>query len=44
MKAVEPIRDINKLKKIEKMLARKNKRDQLMFVFGTNSGLSSKVC
>lgn len=39
MKAVEPIRDINKLKKIEKMLARKNKRDQLMFVFGTNSGL-----
>ncbi len=39
MKIVEPIRDKNAIKKVESILAQKNKRDLLFFVLGTNSGL-----
>ncbi len=39
MKIVEPIRDIETIKKVESILARKNQRDLLFFVLGTNSGL-----
>lgn len=39
MKVVEPIRDIKLLKHIEKILSKQSKRNQLLFVLGTNSGL-----
>lgn len=39
MKIVEPIRDKATIKKVESILARKNQRDLLFFVLGTNSGL-----
>ena len=38
MSTVEPIRKIEDLKKIEKILS-KNKRDLLFFTIGTNCGL-----
>src|SRR5574344_439979 len=39
MNIVEPIRKKKDIRKIEKFLAKKNKRDLLMFDMGTNSGL-----
>src|SRR5574344_1850341 len=39
MNIVEPIRKKKDIRKIEKFLAKKNKRDLLMFTMGTNSGL-----
>ena len=39
MKIVEPIRDKATIKKVESILGRKNQRDLLFFVLGTNSGL-----
>jgi len=39
MTTVEPIRDINHLKKLEKYLANKCSRDLLMLTIGTNCGL-----
>lgn len=38
MNVVEPIKDKKKIKKIEKIL-KKNERDLLLFVMGTNTGL-----
>lgn len=39
MTTVEPIRNLNELKKLEEILAKKNKRDLLFFTIGTNCGL-----
>ena len=39
MNVVEPIKEKKNIKKIEKFLAKKNKRDLLLFVMGTNTGL-----
>lgn len=39
MNIVEPIRDKKSLKKIESFLSKRNKRDLLLFVMGTNTGL-----
>lgn len=39
MKVVEPIRNINLIKQIEQILSEQSKRNHLMFVMGTNSGL-----
>lgn len=39
MNVVEPIRDKKRIKKIERFLAKRNKRDLLLFVMGTNTGL-----
>ena len=39
MKIVEPIREKESIKKVENILSKKNKRDLLFFVLGTNSGL-----
>lgn len=39
MKIVEPIREKASIKKVENILSKKNKRDLLFFVLGTNSGL-----
>lgn len=39
MNIVEPIRKKKDIRKIEKFLAKKNKRDLLMFTMGTNGGL-----
>lgn len=39
MNIVEPIRRKKDIRKIEKFLAKKNKRDLLIFTMGTNSGL-----
>lgn len=39
MNVVEPIRDKKRIRKIEKFLAKRNKRDLLLFVMGTNTGL-----
>ena len=36
---VEPIKDREQLKAVEEYLASKSKRNQLIFVFGTNTGL-----
>ncbi len=36
---VEPIRDREQLKAVEEYLASKSRRNQLIFVFGTNTGL-----
>lgn len=39
MNVVEPIRDKKMIRKVEKFLAKRNKRDLLLFVMGTNTGL-----
>lgn len=39
MNIVEPIRNKNDIKRVEKILMKKSQRDFLMFVMGTNSGL-----
>ena len=39
MSSVEPIRNIEDIKKIENFLLNKNKRDLLLFTIGTNCGL-----
>lgn len=39
MNIVEPIRDKKNLRKIEKFLAKRNPRDLLLFIIGTNTGL-----
>ena len=39
MNVVEPIRDKKSIRKIEKVLAKRNQRDLLLFVIGTNTGL-----
>lgn len=39
MTTVEPIRNLDDLKKVEKILAKKSKRDLLFFTIGTNCGL-----
>ena len=39
MTAVEPIRDLKHLHKIEEYFAQKSKRDLLLFTIGTNCGL-----
>ena len=39
MNIVEPIRDINDIKKIEQILAQQGLRDLLIFIMGTNCGL-----
>ena len=39
MNVVEPIKNKKDLEKIEKILANKNKRDLLLFIMGTNTGL-----
>ena len=39
MTTVEPIRDVNKIRKIEKILAKNSKRDELLFLIGINCGL-----
>ena len=39
MRIVEPIRDREVLKRVENALLKRNKRDFLFFVLGTNSGL-----
>lgn len=39
MNVVEPIKDKKKLKKIEKFLSKMSKRNLLLFVMGTNTGL-----
>lgn len=36
---VEPIKDREQLKAVEEYLANRSKRNQLIFVFGTNIGL-----
>lgn len=39
MNIVEPIRDKKNSRKIEKFLAKRNPRDLLLFIIGTNTGL-----
>lgn len=39
MNVVEPIRNKKQIRKIERFLAKKNQRDLLLFVMGTNTGL-----
>ena len=39
MNVVEPIRDKKRIRKIERFLAKRNPRDLLLFVMGTNTGL-----
>lgn len=39
MNIVEPIRNKNDIKKVEKILAKQSERDLLMFTIGTNCGL-----
>ena len=39
MSTVEPIRDLKDLKRVEKILEKKSKRDLLFFTIGTNCGL-----
>ena len=39
MSTVEPIRRIEDIRKVEKILAKQSKRDYVLFVLGTNSGL-----
>lgn len=39
MTAVEPIRNKDEIKKVEKILARQSQRDLLLFTLGINSGL-----
>ena len=39
MTTVEPIRNKKDVEKVERYLEKQNKRDHLIFVFGTNSGL-----
>lgn len=39
MNFVQPIRDIDKVKEVQKFLAEKNKRDELLFCFGIYTGL-----
>ena len=39
MNEVEPIRDKKRIRRVEKYLAKRNKRDLLLFVMGTNTGL-----
>lgn len=39
MNIVEPIRNKRAIKKIERLLNKKSKRDLLLFVMGTNTGL-----
>ena len=39
MATVEPIRRIEDIRKVEKILAKQSKRDLLLFIVGTNSGL-----
>lgn len=39
MTTVEPIRNLEHLRKLEKYLTKKNKRDLLLFTIGTNCGL-----
>jgi len=39
MTTVEPIRNKKDVKKVERYLEKQSKRDHLIFVFGTNSGL-----
>ena len=39
MTTVEPIRDLNDLRKVERILKKKSERDLLFFTIGTNCGL-----
>ena len=39
MNVVEPIRDKRRIKRVERILAKRNQRDLLLFVMGTNTGL-----
>lgn len=39
MNVVEPIRDKKRIRKVERFLAKRNPRDLLLFVMGTNTGL-----
>ncbi|MGF0470980.1 tyrosine-type recombinase/integrase [Lysinibacillus fusiformis] len=39
MNFVQPIRDIDKVKEVQKFLAERNKRDELLFCFGIYTGL-----
>lgn len=39
MNVVEPIRDKKRIRKVEKILAKRNPRDLLLFAIGTNTGL-----
>lgn len=39
MNYVEPIKSLEEIRKFEKILKKKSKRNLLLFVFGTNSGL-----
>ena len=39
MSTVEPIRKVEDIRKVEKILAKQSKRDYVLFVLGTNSGL-----
>lgn len=39
MNVVEPIRDKKRIRKVERILAKRNQRDLLLFVMGTNTGL-----
>ena len=39
MSTVEPIRKVEDIRKVERILAKQSKRDYVLFVLGTNSGL-----
>ena len=39
MNVVEPIKDKRRIKRVERILAKRNQRDLLLFVMGTNTGL-----
>ena len=39
MSTVEPIRKVEDIRKVERILSKQSKRDYVLFVLGTNSGL-----
>lgn len=39
MNVVEPIKDKKRIRKVERILAKRNQRDLLLFIMGTNTGL-----